>query len=94
MYPAKSTAEANEFTTALQQEEVLICDLKKVAQCVSPDPSNLLAWGTDIRNLLIVACTEVESQMKGVMKANGARPTFKHFTTVDYVKLLKPMRLR
>lgn len=92
-YPDRTAAQENEFTTALEQEDILSSDLQEIARVVSPDVSNENAWGSKIRNLLMVACTEVESQMKGILKANGAMPTFKHFTTVDYVKLMAPLRL-
>lgn len=46
--------------------------------------------GSKIRNLLIIAATEMESQCKGILKANGyASPR----NTGDYVKLCMPMRL-
>jgi hypothetical protein len=51
----------------------------------------LEAYGHEIRNLFIVACTEVEAQWKAILDANKY-PAGK-WTTNDYVKLLAPLRL-
>lgn len=91
--PPMSADEANEFTTATDQEDILSEDLTRLARVTRPDPKTHHVYGSRIRDLLIRACTEVESQMKGVMKANGAKPQMKRFCTLDYVKLLGPMRL-
>lgn len=92
MHPPMSNAQANEFTTATEQEDILSGDLVELARVVSPDPTTRHAYGSKIRNLLISACTEVESQMKGILKANGYKPTG-NFTTNDYIKLCGPLRL-
>jgi hypothetical protein len=73
------------------QLAVLAGQLDRIFQTVHPTERNMEAYGHDIRNLLILAATEVEAQSKGVLAANDyskSRPTM-----VDYVKLLKPMRL-
>jgi hypothetical protein len=52
-------------------------------------PTNFEAYGHEIRNLLILAATEVEAHWKGVLRANSQRAD----TTADYVKLLPAMKL-
>lgn len=66
--------------------------LQRVCQTVEPGPKTFSAFGHDIRNLLILACTEVETHWRGVLVANGARR--KAFKTTDYVTLVDIMRLR
>lgn len=63
--------------------------LERVCRVVHPIKENWNAFGHDIRNLLILASTEVEAHCKGVLLANGARAE----TTNDYVKLNAAMRL-
>jgi hypothetical protein len=49
------------------------------------------AFGHDIRNLLILACTEVETHWRGVLVANGVVKD--RYQTQDYVKLRDAMKL-
>jgi hypothetical protein len=65
--------------------------LDHVCQTVEPEGDNLKTYGHDIRNLLILACTEAEAHWRGVLVANGA--TQNRFSTKDYVKLREPMKL-
>src|SRR6202000_970508 len=53
------------------QLTVLVRRLDEVCQTVHPEEPNLRAYGHEIRNLLMLACTEVESQWRGVLLANG-----------------------
>ena len=66
--------------------------LQRICQTVQPGPKTFAAYGHDIRNLVILACTEVETHWRGVLVANGAQR--KAFTTADYVKLVDIMGLR
>lgn len=65
--------------------------LDDICQTVHPSTATFDTYGHSIRNLLILACTEVESHWRGVLLANGCERD--RFTTHDYVKLAKPMRL-
>ena len=49
------------------QLDALIEQFKLICQTVHPEGENLNAFGHDIRNLLILACTEVEAQWKNVL---------------------------
>jgi hypothetical protein len=71
------------------QLHALIQQLEQICRIVHPVEPNLNTFGHEIRNVLILACTEVESQWKAVLTANGARARSTH----DYVKLATPMRL-
>lgn len=68
----------------------LASSLQTICRTVEPKDDNLHAYGHDIRNLLILACTEVEASWRGVLLANGHKAK----TTEDYVRLITPLRLR
>jgi len=52
------------------------------------------AYGHEIRQLLILACTEVENLLKRVLVSNGyPAPPKGRWTTNDYVKVESPLRL-
>jgi hypothetical protein len=76
--------ERGQLTTLTRQ-------LGRICQTVQPEEKNLDAFGHDIRNLLILSCTEAEAHWRGVLRANGV--TQKCYTTNDYVKLRAPMKL-
>lgn len=87
--------EAEERTTiakARGQLAVLTRKLEELCQTVHPEGTNLDVYGHDIRNLLILASTEVEAHWRGVLTANGQ--VLERPNTADYVKLAAPMRLR
>jgi hypothetical protein len=63
--------------------------LERMFRTVHPTKKNFEAYGHDIRNVLILASTEVEAHWKGILKANGAGGE----STKDYVRLLPAMKL-
>jgi hypothetical protein len=73
------------------QLAALTGQLVRICQTVQPEERTFDVFGHDIRNLLILACTEVESHCRGVLVANKVpeRP----FNTKDYVLLKEAMRL-
>jgi hypothetical protein len=80
----------NAIASAKVQLSTLVRQLERICETVHPEKTNLEAYGYDIRNLLILACTEVESHWSAVLKANGLRG---RWTTRDYVCLKDAMRL-
>jgi hypothetical protein len=70
---------------------VLARQLDRICQTVHPTTQTFGTFGHDIRNLLILSCTEAEAHWRGVLKANGM--TNDRFTTADYVRLLPAMKL-
>lgn len=89
----KETEETDLCVSAIEQMENLLNHLEEVFRFVHPAPDNFDAYGTEIRNLLILACTEVEAQCKGILTANHTTPAQRFFTTTDYVVLLRPLKL-
>jgi len=78
----------------------LLARLTDVFRIVEPHPSNLEVFGHELRHLLILACTEVESAMKAVLVANGISPRpdkkgrrRRDYDVVDFLRLVEPMRL-
>jgi hypothetical protein len=74
------------------QLEALLADVDAICRVVEPSGDTLGVYGHEIRNLLILAATEVEMHMAGVMIANGNAQ--QRLTTSSYVKLADPLRLR
>jgi hypothetical protein len=85
--------EKNELISSINQLQVLIESVKTIFLTVHPDRDNLNAFGHNIRNLLILACTEVEAQFKGILKENGYIIKSKYPNIKDYIKTKEPLRL-
>lgn len=89
--PGAPDPEGAAFTRTSRAAEVLLLDAEDLLLMVEADPANDNAFGLRLRELLIMACTDVEASWRGVLSANGYPGD--RWTTNDYVKLLKPMRL-
>jgi len=83
--------EVDAMAIARSQLTVLTRQLDRICQTVHPTVQTFETFGHDIRNLLILACTEVEAHWCGVLTANGAKK--ERFTTNDYVRLRGAMKL-
>ena len=72
--------------------KMLIRRMETLFETVEPVGANLKTYGHSIRELLLLACMEVESAWSAVLRDNGysSRATF---STNDYVKLAAPMLL-
>jgi hypothetical protein len=66
--------------------------LLDIAGTVFPEPTNLQTYGHTIKNLLVLACIEVETHLKGIYKAHELSAK-KLYTTKDYVKLKELLKL-
>jgi hypothetical protein len=82
---------ANELASIRGQLVALMNALTSICQVVQPRGANLNTYGHEIRNLLILACTEVETQWKSVLASNGVVKD--RYTTKDYVQLASAMQL-
>ncbi len=87
--PDRSDSARNIRITSTGQLHALIQELQAICRVVHPIEANFQVYGHEIRNLLIIAATEVEAQWKGVLQANGAQAE----TRIDYVKLSPAMKL-
>jgi hypothetical protein len=93
-FPASSPSNRNQEINVAASSTQLIAlknQLESICRTVQPDKKNFPTYGHDIRNLLILACTEVEAQWIGILNANNHKPP--RPSTKDYVKLVSAMRL-
>lgn len=84
-------AEPNFAASSAGQAGVLAGELARICRVVNPAEDTLQVYGHDIRNLLVLAATEVEMHCRGVLLANGARD--RRFRLEDYMVLQNVMKL-
>ncbi|TOO91959.1 hypothetical protein CGH25_23090 [Vibrio parahaemolyticus] len=80
-----------ELRRAKSDLKILIDKLHEILLFVEPDTNGLQAYGHKIRELLILACTEVESSWVSYFRLAGHGNA--RLTTNDYVKLNEKLRL-
>jgi hypothetical protein len=83
----------NEIAVTRGQLLALTRQLQRICYTVHPSKDTFSTFGHDIRNLLILACTEVEAHWRAVLLANGYTKPEKYLNRKDYIKLVLPMRL-
>ena len=83
----------NHLIKSLEQLSTLIDSANKIFRTVFPSIENQNAFGFDIRNILILSCTEFETQFVGILNANNITPQNKYPNTNDYVKLKNILKL-
>lgn len=85
----------DEYTqrSAEQSLRVLIEKLDEILLYIEPSQIGLRSYGHKCRELLILACTEVESLWAQYMRLANITPAGRTFSTNDYVKLLNPLYL-
>lgn len=91
--PPRTPDQQRAMVTAIEREEILIEDLRSIARVVTPRPETKDVFGSRIRNLLIMACTEVEAQWKAILRANGYPGDGTRWNVNDYAKIALPLRL-
>lgn len=84
---------SQEYFNSLNMLEILLDDLSSIFKVVTPEKANLNSYGHEIRNIIILACTEIDAQMKSCLTKNEVKSSGSYFTTKDYVKLLQPLHL-
>lgn len=88
-YPIFNT---NKFISDFNQLQILIELIEKVFRYISPAQKNMETYGNELRNIIILACTEVESLWKDTLLSNNYTNK-KILSTKDYVKLLDILKL-
>lgn len=91
--PSPRALYSREFASSLQSARNLFAQLREVFRYIEPAKANDSAYGDQIRSLLILACTEVESAWRAVLLANDGASPRDQLSTRQYVKLAAPMRL-
>ena len=69
--PVMRHSDTNFVAIARSQLTALMRQLELICQTVHPSEDTFNAFGHGIRNLLILACTEVETHWRGVLVANN-----------------------
>lgn len=82
-----------ELRVAEQALRLLLDRLDELFLYIEPDNHGLQSYSHKTRELLILACTELENNWKAYMRHAGMAPRGADFTTKDYVRLLKPLYL-
>jgi len=86
-----AAADPDFIALARGQLKALTRQLDRICQTVHPVEGTLSIYGHEIRNLLILACMEVEMHWRGILQANGVDQT--RYDTRSYVKLQGAMKL-
>jgi hypothetical protein len=73
--------------------KLLLESLDQILQYVEPDEAGLQTYSHKTRELLILACTEVENQWREFIQQASTQPITGRLTTNDYVKLHAPLHL-
>lgn len=73
----------------------LLIRIREICRFVHPSADNLTAYGTEMADVLILACNSVEASLRGILIAND-RSIYpeQRINTNDYVRLVQPLRLR
>lgn len=79
------------LTQAVTTSSILIKKLFVLFETIEPTTDNFDSFGHEIRNLLLLTCMEVETNLVGILEANGY--TKPRMNTTDYVKLKDPLQL-
>ncbi|PZD60705.1 hypothetical protein [Pantoea ananatis] len=67
--------------------------LTEIFRTLEPEPGNFNAYGNSIRELLIIACTEVEYLLKSILRSNIPEINCRNLSTKDYVKISPILKL-
>jgi hypothetical protein len=74
---------------------LLLSRFDDVAQFIQPDARNLSVFSHQLRELLILACTEVETSLRGVLATSKKSITHEtRLTTNDFYRVCDPLFLR
>jgi hypothetical protein len=79
--------------SAEQTLHLLVDALQQLFLAVEPSSTGLDAYGPRMREVLILACTEVEDAWSLYMRLAGVSPSGRGWNTNDYVRLLGPLYL-
>ncbi|WP_152526905.1 hypothetical protein [Pseudogulbenkiania ferrooxidans] len=80
------------YTNSLVASESLFLSLKEIFKNIEPSTKNLNTYSHKIRELLILACTEVEASWKAVLAENSTKKEDR-YNTNHYVKTKDLLKL-
>ena len=79
------------FINSMEQFVSICTILHETFKYIRPSKSNMRTFGNVNRNIIILACTEIEAQMIQILELNGYKRN--RYTTKDFYKLNKIMKL-
>lgn len=82
-----------DYSNQLRQLEIILDDMAEVFKVVAPHYQQRGVYGHAIRNIIILACTELDARMQSILANNGVSPDGKYFEMKDYFKLKGPLKL-
>jgi len=82
-----------DYSNQLRQLEIILDDMAEVFKVVAPHYQQRSVYGHAIRNIIILACTELDARMQSILANNGVSPDGKYFEMKDYFKLKGPLKL-
>lgn len=82
-----------EYSNQLRQLEIILDDMKDVFKVVAPRHNQFSVYGHAIRNIIILACTELDARMQSLLAKNGVEPNGNYFVMKDYFKLKEALKL-
>lgn len=84
----------NEWIATVRSTRALFAHMRDVFRTIEPVRAHDGVHGHELRQLLILACTEVESAWKSILRANGYSPiNDKSWSLRDYAHLRDPLGL-
>lgn len=81
------------YSNQLRQLEIILSDMSEVFKVVAPHSDQFSVYGHAIRNIIILACTELDARMQSILQSNGVKPEGKYFEMKDYYKLKEALKL-
>jgi hypothetical protein len=91
-YPEFLPSNMAHILSAVNQLGVLKEMLISILNTIYPSTKNLKSFGQSMKNILVLSCIEVETQLKGIYKAHEAVSS-NNYTTKNYVKLKDVLQL-
>ncbi len=89
-----TTGMTEKWLSSVRSARLIFGRLRDLYLAVEPDGANADAYGHGFRQLLILACTEVEAAWRSVLEANAFPPPKNdRYNTCHYVKLRDVMTL-
>lgn len=85
--------DSSERADEVRAYENIIESLLSIFRTVEPEKGNFKTYGNSIRELLIIACTEVEYLLKKSLVSNNKNPKRKNYNTSDYIWCLSVYKL-
>jgi hypothetical protein len=82
------------YTQSAAAAASLFSYLVEIFRHVEPSEKNYQTFGHKMRELLLLACTEIESEWRAVLEENTKKENWQErYTTADYFRVKEPLRL-